>query len=100
MVRSFVVLLLLAVFFLTGVLYGMDRGEISLHDEATKEVELVESQELASTQMVLVEQELDNHNMEEAEHFTQKTASFLEAGVKGFYEVIVQILYQVSQLFF
>ncbi|WP_176447442.1 hypothetical protein [Lentibacillus sp. CBA3610] len=34
------------------------------------------------------------------EHFTQKAASFLESGVKGFYELIVGITYQLVQVFF
>lgn len=33
-------------------------------------------------------------------HFTQKMASFIEGIVKGFYEIIVQMLYQVVQLFY
>jgi len=33
-------------------------------------------------------------------HTTQKVASFLEKGVKGFYEIVVEVLYQISSLFF
>ncbi|MBP1968719.1 hypothetical protein J2Z83_000813 [Virgibacillus natechei] len=105
--RSFIVILLLAVFFLTGMMYGMDRGNIASTDGL---VDQTESNEPERNQGEIVEMEpieekelepsTEGINIEEPNHFTQRAASFLEAGVKGFYEVVVQVLYQVSQLFF
>lgn len=101
MARSFIVILLLAVFFLTGMLYGMDNNDIAINDES--------GQSGSPDQAVVIEEEvetiestssIDVMDRQEPVHFIQKAASFLEAGVKGFYEVVVQILYQVSQLFF
>ncbi|QGS68897.1 hypothetical protein CV093_12140 [Oceanobacillus sp. 143] len=34
------------------------------------------------------------------EHLIPKLASFLEGAVKGFYEIVVEILYQIAQVFF
>ncbi|SET61757.1 hypothetical protein SAMN05216389_11747 [Oceanobacillus limi] len=112
--RSIVVLLLLVVFFLAGTLFGINRGDIALLGEDKQEVgteEMIGSHE--------VKDEMEGFNEEEAEtssnqdittdsiqrveqpvNFTQKTASFLEGAVKVFYEGLVQILYQISQLFY
>lgn len=105
MLRSIVVLLLLAVFFLTGMLYGLHKDEAIILEEPKAE-QLDESKEdlpvsgnekgkedspdISSTSL----------QMEEPTNLTQKTASIMEAGVKGFYEAIVQIMYQISQVFF
>ncbi|MBY7143333.1 hypothetical protein KFZ56_09730 [Virgibacillus sp. NKC19-3] len=95
MTRSFIVILLLAVFFLTGMLYGMDNKNTAVNDESDQTVvieeEEVETVEPSSTDVM---------DRQEPVHFIQKAASFLEVGVKGFYEVVVQLLYQISQLFF
>lgn len=106
MVRSFIVLLLLAVFFLAGTLYGMDRESVDAMDEKIGSIEVPsnnpESNNYNNERIVNKEKAegINEMEMKEPNHFTEKAASFLEAGVKGFYEVIVQILYQVSQLFF
>lgn len=98
MVRSFIVLLLLAVFFLAGTLYGMDRGDVAAKDEKIASVEVPNNNEQAET--IKKAEETNTIKIQETGHFTEKAASFLEAAVTGFYEVVVQILYQVSQLFF
>jgi hypothetical protein len=102
MIRSFIVLLLLAVFFLSGMLYGIDQGNIAapapVMEDQQKENESeeivffnYEKPEAANSEML---ESVEENN------FTQQTASFLEAGVKGVYDVIVHILYQIAQLFF
>ncbi|WP_163970053.1 hypothetical protein [Oceanobacillus halotolerans] len=109
MVRSFIVILLLAVFFLSGMVFGM--GQENQYAEENQE-EIIppyeqESQAISDEQQ-LVEQPTKEDvtntvgaiEVEEPTHFTQKMATFLETAVKGFYEAIVQIMYQVSQLFF
>lgn len=101
MARSFIVILLLAVFFLTGMLYGMDNNDIAIKEESGQSEELDQTVGLEEEQVETVEtSSIDVMERAEPVHFVQKAASFLEAGVKGFYEVVVQILYQVSQLFF
>lgn len=46
------------------------------------------------------EEEEDMAENASALSMTQKTASVLEMGVKGFYEMVVDVLYQIAQLFF
>ncbi|MBM7597911.1 hypothetical protein JOC34_000268 [Virgibacillus halotolerans] len=108
MIRSFIVVLLLAVFFLSGTLYGMDRGEGAEKNEALSSLKTSDDQQdnlettAATTELEEMEkiEKLRAEEMNEPEHFTVKTASFLETAVKGFYEVVVEILYQISSLFF
>lgn len=108
MIRAFVVLLLLAVFFLSGTLYGMDRGDVAANDEAVSSVETSGQQEKSSEAAIKTNDADKINNMEQISlaeankpvHFTEKIASFLEGAVKGFYEVVVEILYQISALFF
>lgn len=103
MVRSFVVLLLLIVVFLTGMLIGIDREQNTYIKNVPAEFNVSESTEHIAhwdvedeEQFIVEEQTLNTKQPEQA---TQKVASFLEAGVKGFYEIIVEVLYQVSSLF-
>ncbi|MUK87073.1 hypothetical protein GMD78_01475 [Ornithinibacillus sp. L9] len=109
--RSIVVLLLLVVFFLAGTLFGINRGDLALigsdKDEQVQSIEVEvgdEPEEQKPEELVEnVVEEVDTTyvmNMEEPVNFTQKTASFLEAGVKVFYDAVVHILYQISQLFY
>ncbi|HEX6593109.1 MAG TPA: hypothetical protein VF095_00780 [Bacillota bacterium] len=97
--RTVIVLLLLVVFFLTGMLFGMNQ---------TDSVQIDDSHVLVDDQLLEeefghvydVSYESDEYDVDDPIHFTHKTASVLEAGVKGFYEIIVGILYKISQLFF
>jgi|SRR5690625_849271 len=104
MVRSFVYLLLLIVVFLTGMLLGIDRERDMVSSPEASESILSPSESNLSTDD---DSPFDESNQSEVAneieakpHFTQKAASFLEGGVKGFYEVVVEILYQISRLFF
>lgn len=105
------VLLLLVVCFLIGTIVGIDQHEqVLLPDSSNLEEQLgvVEvpsensqkvNQQVQTNEVVnqeAIAQELATNN----DHLSQKTASFLEVIVKGFYDMIVQILYQISQLFF
>jgi hypothetical protein len=103
MIRSFIVLLLLAVFFLSGMLYGIDQGNTAEPSEVMEDHQL--KSEPGEKNFYDHENnagEVSREMFETAEqnNFTQQTASFLEAGVKGIYDVIVHILYQFAQLFF
>lgn len=100
--RSFIVLLLLTVVFLSGMLIGMDRKEESHANNIPSEMNVIEQTDNLAygdgyeEQPVIVEQIIE---IEGPAQTTQKIASFLEAGVKGFYEIIVEVLFQVSSLF-
>lgn len=108
MVRSFIVILLLAVFFLSGTLYGMDHSKGVEDEDVLPSMEASDNQresaETMSETVELEEQEkIEQTRLAQAsgpQHFTEKMANFLETAVKGFYEVVVEILYQISALFF
>ncbi|GAB3050716.1 hypothetical protein [Virgibacillus ainsalahensis] len=102
MIRSFIVILLLAVFFLTGMVYGIERDDLAGKDETIEEIEEKEQMVEETEQIETVDQAVSQEalEMEGKVHFTQKAASLLETVVKGFYEMVVQMLYQISQLFF
>jgi|SRR5690625_4805454 len=101
MIRSFIVLLLLAVFFLSGMLYGIDR-ESSTEPSSVTEDQLETGLEESSFSSHENKNLVANSEILESseQNFTQQIASFLEAGVKGIYDVIVHMLYQVAQIFF
>lgn len=99
--RSLVVLLLLALFFLVGMVVGIDRGESST-DPIQNTEKTVNQEKVEEKQVMVVEQTASENVMtaEAPKHFTQKMATFLEAGVQGFYELIVEVIYQIVQVFF
>jgi predicted PurR-regulated permease PerM len=108
MFRFISVLLLLVVCFLVGAIVGIDytgNGDTILPvkteaQEASAPVKKTANEQPSKTESVnkqTVAEELSHTN---ENHLSQKTASFLETIVKGFYDVIVEILYSVSQLFF
>lgn len=103
MVRFFIHLLLFVIVFLSGMLFGIDREHAQFNIPTNFESinpEKIEEEPHATSHpddIIIVEESAD---MDTPVHATQKTASFLEAGVKGFYEVVVDILYQISTLFF
>src|SRR5690625_139778 len=104
MVRSFVYLLLLIVVFLTGMLLGIDRDrDMVSSPEASESMPAASASDFGTDD----DSSFDESNqvevanqIEPKAHFTQKAASFLEGGVKGFYEVVVKIFYQTSRFFF
>lgn len=98
--RLFVILLLLAVFFLSGTVFGMNQ-ESSRVVEVTEEVEVMEepvTPPVPETESIPVRQPAVDETS--SNYGAQKTASVLEAGVKGFFELLMQIMYQIAQLFF
>ncbi|WP_404453071.1 hypothetical protein LG329_02830 [Virgibacillus necropolis] len=103
--KSIVVLLLLVLFFVSGMLFGVehDRTEFTLPNVETIDEEEPNVQPEADIQGSPVNEKVtvDSSEYKEAPvHFTQKMASFIEGIVKGFYGIIVQLLYQVVQLFY
>ncbi|CDQ39598.1 MULTISPECIES: hypothetical protein [Virgibacillus] len=107
MARTLIVLLLLAVCFLTGVVYGNGHTEkntddiemASLPSEANSDSNQPESEEVVqrTTNKTTADGTVETDGPSPV---TEKTASIIEAGVTGLYEVIVEVLYQISQLFF
>ncbi|GAA0442987.1 hypothetical protein GCM10008983_20150 [Lentibacillus halophilus] len=100
--RSLIVLLLLILFFLTGLIAGMDRGS---HDADTGEDGTVEGTATKETIEITTDKHKDKTHHEAikpdaSDHFIQKAASFLEACVTGVYEGIVRIAYQLANVFF
>ncbi|RDW19246.1 hypothetical protein CWR48_09385 [Oceanobacillus arenosus] len=103
MVRTFIVILLLAVFFLAGTLYGTDRNLITMNNETTENIEQTTiKQEPIVTESEVVSEVVTGNIMEmgKQDHLIPKVASFLEGAVTGFYEIVVEVLYQIAQIFF
>lgn len=113
MIRSFMMLLVLVVVFLAGMLFGVEKGQHLTNnhfEEQTKDSK--EDQTDAETEVKKETNESEekkdsqgNHenqysDISNNEYFTHKTASFLEKGVKGFYNIIVEVMYQFSNIFF
>ncbi|MFD1363002.1 hypothetical protein [Lentibacillus salinarum] len=97
--RTLVVLLSLGLVFLTGMVIGMDQE----NGPNASDVNTGETIEQTEEKQVIIEQQPPNEEPEmpeSPEHFTQKTAAFLESGVKGFYELVVGVTYQLVQVFF
>jgi hypothetical protein len=104
------VILLLVICFLVGAIVGID-----FNDQAflpTNTMEGTEATEPSSdythtaneqsdeTEVVTQESVAKELSKDNGEHISKQSASFLEGVVTGFYDMIVQIMYQFSQLFF
>ncbi|RDW21750.1 hypothetical protein [Oceanobacillus chungangensis] len=103
MVRTFIVILLLAVFFLAGTLYGSDRNQDIANVSTAENIDQTSSGQIPVVTKTEVVNEMTTGNlmeMEQQEQFIPKFASFLEVVVTGFYEIVVEVLYQIAQLFF
>lgn len=112
MVRSTVFLLLFIIVFLTGIVYGSNQDTKDYTNQPEENVEdvyddengndaeeidaLTINEELIEANDGYIESAIPHQSLT----LTQKTASFLEVGVKGFYNVVVDVLYQFSKLFF
>lgn len=111
MLRFLISLLLLVVVFLSGMIIGIDRGKDQESNIVQQEVEIVPNHIDGETNEHVLstdssdtqnEQIINNDilNNDKEVFMTQKVAAFLETGIKGFYELIVNILYQISSLFY
>ncbi|API90588.1 MULTISPECIES: hypothetical protein [Virgibacillus] len=101
MTRAVIVLLLLAVCFLAGVVYGNNGGE---EDNPIVPTNVTESDERAIEKEVQSapdsQHEVLTTQPEMPAPATEKTASVLEAGITSFFEAVVTILHQIAELFF
>lgn len=96
MIRAFIAILLFAVFFLAGMVFGFDKNmdfEETRHD-------LIEQKDDTDTQDLQDIKPEKASIIQDEEHFVQKTAFFLENIVRSFYELIVQIMYGFVEMFF
>ncbi|RLL48029.1 hypothetical protein D8M04_01755 [Oceanobacillus piezotolerans] len=108
MLRIISTILLLAVFFLSGAVYGMNQEDNKFKLSENPEVSIEENIALRTEEDEIisysnpVDQSVseDVLSAEGKVEYTQKTASFLETSVQGFYEIIVTILYQIANIFF
>src|SRR5690625_2908491 len=114
MVRSFVSLLLLVIVFLVGMVIGADREQdvIPVNNKQQEESEFTEEKVQLENDadittedgepLFIEDQEMEEQtaSVDQSGHSTLKIASFLESIVTGFYNIIVDILYQISSLFF
>lgn len=112
MLRFFTAILMLTIFFLVGMVFGMsqetgDRLTSQDNPEAVQDNQLTNQEEgdINSTDIESEPKlddvgELESQNTPMSLTLTQKTASFLEKGIKGFSEVIVGILHQIALMFF
>ncbi|MBU5265869.1 hypothetical protein [Virgibacillus proomii] len=102
MARSVIILLLLAICFLTGVVYGnqgtVNKEQESIASDKTEEITLPSIEKI--NKATSEENSAPLAEVEAPAPVTEKTASILEASITGFYEIVVEILYQISQLFF
>ncbi|ASN05178.1 hypothetical protein [Virgibacillus necropolis] len=95
--KSIVILLLLLLFFVSGMLFGVERDQLEF---TSPKVETIDVNKVSESQETISPLSENNEYKQAPDHFTQKMASFIEGIVKGFYEIIVQLLYQVVQLFY
>ncbi|MEN1969345.1 hypothetical protein WMZ97_14870 [Lentibacillus sp. N15] len=101
MVRALITLLLLAVFFLSGMLFGIDHGQ---QEKQVEPIEKTDQMEANINDKNVETIEVANEPRPDVEdtsgHSTQKLASFLGGIIKGFYEIVVMIFYQFAEIFF
>ncbi|MCF3941819.1 hypothetical protein [Oceanobacillus alkalisoli] len=105
--RVIIILLLFAVFFLGGTLYGVNQERNTYEDQPRESAKVAEEEPIIETeerQTVGVGNEYDP--IEETTLTptdstpAYKAASALETIVSFFYEIVVEVLYQVSRLFY
>lgn len=101
MIRSMFMLLLFIIIFLVGMVVGIDRSQMSMVNNLDETIATDDemTEEAIEIEEIVIEQ---NDIMEERSsvHFTHKIASILEASIKGFYNIVVEIMYQIASLFY
>ncbi|HLS06856.1 MAG TPA: hypothetical protein VK079_02805 [Bacillota bacterium] len=100
MIRLLFYLMGLTIVFLFGLVIGLGREmeeQQFVNDEEVTEAEFVNEQTLETSWQDYPEP--TQAFVEEDERLIQKFASLCESVVHGFYQMVVQILYQFSKLF-
>ena len=99
--RSFALILLLIVVFLAGILIGIDKdGKAEPY-----QIPMTDLPEMHYPEDIIVENQISEvtligNEIDSSNHLTQKAASFIETGVTGFYDIVVEILYQIASVVF
>ncbi|MBC5638785.1 hypothetical protein H8S33_18605 [Ornithinibacillus sp. BX22] len=104
------VVLLLVICFLVGAIVGVDHtgkhvpatdtSTASEIVEASSQVQQTTNDKPENPEIVNQTTITEELSVSNPDQLSQKTASFLEVVVQGFYDMVVEILYQISQLFF
>lgn len=95
MSRVITILLLLLVFFFGGMSYGsFEKNRLTVQpveeEFVIEQASVTESPPLSS----------EIYTIDESEHKVHRTASFFEKIVTTGYEIVINILYQIANLFF
>lgn len=106
--RFIVGVLLVLVVFLSGMLFGIDREQVATGEQVrpiTKAVvEPVKQEATKVYEPVTVQKEDPNKiytaQVNQDEHYTKKTAAFLETVVLGFYTIVVETLFSIANFLF
>lgn len=99
MIRLLFYTLILTIVFLIGMVIGLEREESSPPAPNEMEVEDEFFDERTFEQLSTNSVEEQSLSLVENERLLSKFASLCETIVLSFYQVIVQILYQISKLF-
>ncbi|GEN31048.1 hypothetical protein CQU01_12860 [Cerasibacillus quisquiliarum] len=96
MARFTIFVLCFVIFFLIGMLFGLDKQSHHFEENAIYPIKYSESLDIN------IEKERMHtlNTQKQSPHFTQKLATGLEKIVTGFYEGVVQVIYQISSLLF
>ncbi|MEN2465033.1 hypothetical protein [Ornithinibacillus sp. FSL M8-0202] len=104
------VVLLLVICFLVGAIVGVDHTgkQVPATDtrtgsevvEASSQIQQTTNDKSENPEIVNQTTITEELSVSNPDQLSQKTASFLEVVVQGFYDLVVEILYQISQLFF
>lgn len=100
--RNIIILLLLVIFFLSGLVFGMNKNENAEQSVAPEisavDVEVMEEADKREPDPVVI---AETDILEEGNYsLTNRTAATMEGIVKQVFEVIVSIMHGIAQLFF
>lgn len=96
--RNIIILLLLVIFFLSGLVFGMQKNETAEQTAAPDESAVEVAEEIDEQEQITI---AETDVLEEGTYsLTNRTAATMEGIVKGLFEVIVSIMYGIGELFF
>ena len=100
--RITITALLLVVCFLAGVILGMSNNQVAGEDRAGLQAngeQMAEDQE-EPKQVIIYPSDHQQIDQTQPANVMEKIAFFLETFVKGFYEIVVNVLSAISEQFF
>lgn len=97
--RTITILLLFAVCFFSGVTYGTFANNHT--PTQPKEMRVMEEEVFIHEDPPVTEtEEIETYHIEDQDYLVNKTASRMEKIVSVFYEIIIEIMYKIANLFF